>query len=109
LKILRFIHCDHIITPVTCENLADLAVAAEYFQVETLITYCAQRIAEKVSVEDVMKVLNKVFSGNNLDCVAEACRKVIIIYLFITLNIINQKQIHKQSYLVFTTYHHVLF
>jgi hypothetical protein len=82
--LFRFIHFDQLYTSVTCQNLMDLAVAADYFGVATLKSHCDALVCEQISVVDIWTVLNKVIDAKKLDLFAESCKKVG--YPVLTLN-----------------------
>jgi hypothetical protein len=74
----RFVHFDQVVSEAFCENIADLAVAADYFGVDTLKPYCDQLISENITVEDIWTVLNIALkASNNLESIAESCKQVI--------------------------------
>jgi hypothetical protein len=63
-------------------ELAQLAVAAEYFGVDLLISYCAQEIAKDVCTDDVWTVLDTALANSNddkLDPIVKSCQKVFLL------------------------------
>jgi hypothetical protein len=72
---LRYVHLGKLVTPLSCEDLADLAVAADHFLVGTLKHYCSSELKKKMTTDDVWPVLDRVLKVG-LDNVVESCAKV---------------------------------
>jgi hypothetical protein len=65
------------VTALSCTELADLAVAADQFLVDTLTTYCSSELRKKLTTDDVWPVLDRVLKVG-LGEVAKSCITVII-------------------------------
>jgi hypothetical protein len=72
------------VSPLSCTELADLAVAADHFLVGTLINYCTSELKSKISTEDVWSVLDRVLEVG-LSEVAKSCVLVIFNQTFCKL------------------------
>jgi hypothetical protein len=65
-----------LISPLTCIELADLAVAADHFLFGSLLNHCSSELKTKMTSDDVWPVLDRVLKVG-LDNVAESCVKVL--------------------------------
>jgi len=78
----RYIHLGLLLTPVSCEDVGNLVVAADHFLIHSLKVYCIDLLKKNIAVESVWSVLNKVLKVNLLD-VAESCSRVKLNLRFI--------------------------
>jgi hypothetical protein len=73
------------VTPLSCAELADLAVAADHFLVDSLTKYCKHELECKLTSACVWPVLNTVLKVD-LKSVAESCTIVrILFHLILTV------------------------
>jgi len=70
----RYVHCSKLVTEdVTCEEAADLAVAADFFLIDSLKRECKEIIREDISADVVWPVLNKLLKANLSEIADETC------------------------------------
>jgi hypothetical protein len=72
----RFVHLTELITPVSCEEAVNLAIAADQFIIDSLREYSISLIREKINPSNIWTSLDTLLA-HNLEDVAEACSWVI--------------------------------
>jgi hypothetical protein len=75
----RFVHLGKLVTPLSCTELADLAVAADHFLVGNLINYCGSELESKMTAEEVWPVLDRVLKVD-LQKAANSCLEVLLFF-----------------------------
>lgn len=73
--IFRFAHVGQVISPCSCLEVAELAVAADQYLIYSLKPVCADLIRSKVTVENVWSILDLLCKFDLTD-VASGCHNV---------------------------------
>jgi uncharacterized hydantoinase/oxoprolinase family protein len=64
------------LTHLSLEEIVELAVAAEKYQVVNLATLCSGQIKKLVRPDTVWTTLDKLFSGDAVQVAVDSCSKV---------------------------------
>jgi uncharacterized hydantoinase/oxoprolinase family protein len=77
LMLIRFVHTFCLdSTHLSLEEIVELAVAAEKYQVVNLATLCSGQIKKLVRPNTVWTTLDKLFSGDAVQVAVDSCSKV---------------------------------